>query len=43
MASVECEGKGQYSGHEKEHIGICNKCPFTDAYRVIKLEIIFDN
>jgi len=38
MTFVECEGTGQYSDHEKEHIS--NKYPFADAYRVIKLEIL---
>mgnify|MGYP003664407233 FL=1 len=38
MTFVECEGTGQYSDHEKEHISA--KYPFADAYRVIKLEIL---
>jgi nitrogen regulatory protein P-II 1 len=38
MTFVECEGTGQYSDHEKEHIS--NKYPFAEAYRVIKLEIL---
>ncbi len=38
MTFVECEGTGQYSDHEKEHIS--SKYPFADAYRVIKLEIL---
>ena len=38
MTMVECEGTGQYSDHEKEHIS--DKYPFADAYRVIKLEIL---
>ena len=38
MTFVECEGTGQYSDHEKEHIS--DKYPFADAYRVIKLEIL---
>ncbi|KOH44833.1 P-II family nitrogen regulator [Sunxiuqinia dokdonensis] len=38
MTLVECEGTGQYSDHEKEHISA--KYPFADAYRVIKLEIL---
>lgn len=38
MTFVECEGTGQYSDHEKEHIS--EKYPFADAYRVIKLEIV---
>jgi nitrogen regulatory protein P-II 1 len=41
MTFVECEGTGQYSDHEKEHIS--NKYPFADAYRVIKLEILVAN
>ena len=38
MTFVECQGTGQYSDHEKEHIS--DKFPFADAYRVIKLEIL---
>ncbi len=38
MTMVECDGTGQYSDHEKEHVS--NKYPFADAYRVIKLEIL---
>jgi nitrogen regulatory protein P-II 1 len=38
MTFVECEGTGQYSDHEKEHIS--KKYPFADVYRVIKLEIL---
>ncbi|MCF6332611.1 MAG: P-II family nitrogen regulator [Draconibacterium sp.] len=38
MTFVECEGTGQYSDHEKEHVSA--KYPFADAYRVIKLEIL---
>lgn len=38
MTMVECEGTGQYSDHEKEHVS--GKYPFADAYRVIKLEIL---
>jgi nitrogen regulatory protein P-II 1 len=38
MTMVECEGTGQYSDHEKEHIS--DKYPYADAYRVIKLEIL---
>ena len=38
MTFVECEGTGQYSDHEKEHIS--DKYPFADAYKVIKLEIL---
>jgi nitrogen regulatory protein P-II 1 len=38
MTFVECEGTGQYSDHEKEHIS--EKYPFAEAYRVVKLEIL---
>jgi nitrogen regulatory protein P-II 1 len=38
MTFVECEGTGQYSDHEEEHIS--DKYPFADAYKVIKLEIL---
>ena len=38
MTFAECEGTGQYSDHEKEHIS--DKYPFAEAYRVIKLEIL---
>lgn len=38
MTFVECEGTGQYSDRENEHIS--EKYPFTNAYRVIKLEIV---
>lgn len=38
MTFVPCEGTGQYSDHEKEHIS--DKYPFAEAYRVIKLEIL---
>jgi nitrogen regulatory protein P-II 1 len=38
MTFVECEGTGQYSDHEKEHIS--EKYPFADAYKVIKLEML---
>jgi len=38
MTFVECEGTGQYTDHEKEHIS--DKYPFAEAYRVIKLEIL---
>ena len=40
MTMVECEGTGQYSDHQKEHVS--NKYPFADAYRVIKLEVLVD-
>ena len=35
---VECEGTGQYSDQEKEHVS--EKYPFADAYKVVKLEIL---
>ncbi len=38
MTMIECEGTGQYSDHEREHISA--KYPFAEAYRVIKLEIL---
>lgn len=38
MTFVECEGAGQYSDKEKDHVS--NKYPFVDAYRVIKIEIV---
>ena len=38
MTFVECEGTGQYSDQEKDHIS--EKYPFANAYRVIKLEIV---
>ena len=38
MTMVECEGTGQYSDNEREHIS--DKYPFAEAYRVIKLEIL---
>ena len=38
MTFVECEGTGQYSDQENDHIS--EKYPFTSAYRVIKLEIV---
>lgn len=41
MTFVECEGTGQYSDQEKEHIS--EKYPFASAYRVIKLEIVTRN
>ena len=41
MTFVGCEGTGQYSDHENEHIS--DKYPFADAYRVIKLEILADD
>ncbi len=41
MTFVECEGTGQYSDHEKEHIS--SKYPFAEAYRVIKIEILISD
>ncbi len=41
MTFAECEGTGQYVDHEKEHIS--TKYPFTNAYRVIKLEILISD
>lgn len=38
MTFVTCEGTGQYSDQEKDHIS--EKYPFASAYRVIKLEIV---
>ena len=38
MTFVECEGTGQYSDRETDHISA--KYSFTDAYRVIKIEIV---
>ncbi len=38
MTFVDCEGTGQYSDKEKQHIS--TKYPFTDSYRVIKLEML---
>lgn len=38
MTFVECEGTGQYSDHQKEHIS--DKYPFAEAYKVIKLEML---
>ena len=38
MTFVDCEGTGQYSDHEKQHIS--DKYPFAEAYRVIKLEML---
>ena len=37
MTFVECEGTGQYSDQEKDHIS--ERYPFASSYRVIKLEI----
>ena len=41
MTFVQCEGTGQYSDHEKEHIS--DKYPFADAFKVIKLEMLIAN
>jgi len=38
MTFVECEGTGRYSDSSEKHIS--DKYPFTDAYRVIKIEIL---
>lgn len=38
MTFAECEGTGQYSDREADHIS--DKFPFANAYRVIKLEIL---
>jgi nitrogen regulatory protein P-II 1 len=38
MTMIECEGTGQYVDHEKVHISA--KYPFSEAYKVIKLEIL---
>ena len=38
MTFVDCEGTGQYSDREEEHIS--DNYPFADAFRVIKLEIL---
>lgn len=38
MTLVECEGTGQYSDKENDHIS--DKYPYADAYRVIKIEIL---
>lgn len=38
MTFVECEGTGQYSDHEKDHVSA--KYSFADAYRVVKIEIL---
>ncbi|MEE4197177.1 MAG: P-II family nitrogen regulator [Bacteroidales bacterium] len=35
---VDCEGTGQYSDRESEHIS--EKYPFANAFKVIKLEIL---
>jgi nitrogen regulatory protein P-II 1 len=41
MTFVECEGTGQYSDNEKDHIS--DKYPFANAYRVVKLEIVLSD
>ncbi len=38
MTFVECEGTGQYSDQEKEHIS--DKYPYASAYRVVKIELV---
>jgi nitrogen regulatory protein P-II 1 len=38
MTFVECEGTGQYSDRENDHIS--DKYPFASSYQVIKLEIL---
>ncbi|NOY96692.1 MAG: P-II family nitrogen regulator [Chlorobi bacterium] len=38
MTFVECEGTGQYSDQEEDHIS--DKYPFANAFRVIKIEIL---
>jgi nitrogen regulatory protein P-II 1 len=38
MTFIECEGTGQYSDQEKEHIS--QTYPYASAYRVVKLEIV---
>lgn len=40
MTFIDCEGTGQYSDHEKEHIS--DKYPFAEAYIVVKLEMLVD-
>ena len=35
---IDCEGTGQYSDRETEHIS--EKYPFANAFKVIKLEIL---
>ena len=41
MTLVDCEGTGNYTDQEKEHIS--DKYPYAGAYRVIKLEILVAN
>ncbi|MGM0375986.1 MAG: P-II family nitrogen regulator [Bacteroidota bacterium] len=38
LTLVECEGTGKYTDREEEHLS--DKFPFTDAYKVIKVEIL---
>ena len=38
MTMMQCEGTGQYSDQEHEHVS--DKYPFAEAYKVIKLEIM---
>ena len=35
---VECEGTGKYTDKEEKHLS--NKFPFTDACKVLKLEVL---
>jgi nitrogen regulatory protein P-II 1 len=41
MTFVECEGTGQYSDQEKQHLSY--KYPFVNAYKVVKLEILISD
>ncbi len=38
MTFVECEGTGNYTDSEREHISV--KYEFAEAYKVVKLEIL---
>ena len=38
MTFVECEGTGQYSDQEREHIS--DRFPFAEPDRIVKLEIL---
>ena len=40
MTFVDCEGTGKYADQEEDHIS--TKYPLTNAYRVIKLEILIE-
>ena len=40
MTFVDCEGTGEYSDRETEHIS--SRYPFADSYKVLKLEILMD-